>query len=149
MAVERRRLVDFFKLYCFTTGLGALVFVAYLLIRMLILWQVSMFSQSRSTLHFSFLVGTDVGVIVVILVALYTIPHMIVTWTTTLVVKFLLQPNYFYAEDAIKLARQLWHRTLRRALRSGEFVAIVAAICTLGFVTWLHPQGNVFNILTS
>ncbi|KAH7423033.1 hypothetical protein KP509_12G036500 [Ceratopteris richardii] len=139
---KRLTILEFFKLYFLITGVGAVIMVIYLLVRMVITWQVLMFMQCQTTLQFSLLVGTDVGLLVVIAYILYSIPHIIIAWTTSVILKCFVGERIVcwveIAEDAKNLAVGFWQHSLKQAFNSGEMAAVVVALITLVYITIKH-----------
>lgn len=140
-AAVRVGLFKFLRVYCFTTGVGIVFFSAYLVIRMVIIWKIAMYSQPLSVWHLSVLVGTDVGVVVVLLSLIFLVPRMIMTWITAMVLEIIFDRKLHRGQQAVKngkvLAREISRITLVNALKGGETAAIVAAVATLVGLTLL------------
>lgn len=137
-------ILQMLRIYCFTTGMGALCFILYLAIRMIVMWKVAMYAEARSTLYFSLLVGTDVGVVAVILTLAYLTPRMVITWITTLVLEIILGRRLHHRIEAVKfgerIAREMSKMTFKIALKGGEIAAMVAGMATLVGFTLLRAR---------
>eukprot|EP00250_Pteridium_aquilinum_P031793 c44277_g1_i1 orf=124-630(+) len=140
--------LHFVRIYCLMTGVGTICFIIYLLLRMVVMWQISMLMQCRSALHLSLLVGTNVGVLAVMVGALFLAPRFIITWITTLVLEVLLNLKIFHGMQAVENGKILAHKISRialvEALHNGEVAAIVSAITTLVALAFLRPNWIFF-----
>lgn len=143
-AALRLTIAKLLWIYSFTAGLAALFCCIYLGIKMIIMWKVAMYTQALSPLDLSLLVGTDIGVLAVIVCLVFLVPRMIMTWITALVFEFIfdrkLQGSRAAVEDGKKLAREISIITIRNALKGGEVAAIVAAVATLVGLTLVRSH---------
>ncbi|KAH7435649.1 hypothetical protein KP509_06G073700 [Ceratopteris richardii] len=131
-------------MYSFAAGVLALVSCIYLGASMVIMWKVAMYSNALSPIDLSLLVGTDMGVLAVIVCLVFLVPRMIMTWITALVFEFIferkLQRSKAVVENGKRLAREISIATIRNALKGGEVAAIVGALATLVGLTLLRSH---------
>eukprot|EP00250_Pteridium_aquilinum_P022480 c25389_g1_i1 orf=919-1449(-) len=131
-------------IYSFTAGIVALFFCIYLGIRMIIMWKVAMYTRALSPFELSLLIGTDMGLLTVVVCLVFLVPRMIMTWITALVFEFIfdrkLQHRRAVVENGKKLAREISIITIRNALKGGEVAAMVAAVATLAGLTLIRSR---------
>lgn len=131
-------------IYSFTAGVAALFCCIYLGIKMIIMWKMAMYTRALSPFDLSLLVGSDIGVLAVIVCLVFLVPRMIMTWITALVFEFIFDRKLHRSRAAVengkKLAREISIITIRNALKGGEVAAIVAAVATLVGLTLLRSH---------
>ncbi|MCO5599994.1 hypothetical protein L7F22_054102 [Adiantum nelumboides] len=131
-------------IYSLTAGVLALFCCIYLGVKMVVVWKVAMYSQALSPFDLSLLVGTDVGVLAVVVCLVFLVPRMIMTWITALVFEFVferkLQRGNAVVENGKKLAREISIITIRNALKGGEIAAMVGAVATLVALTLVRSH---------
>ena len=122
--------IEVVRIYCVTMGMGAMAIFFWVVAKLVVVWQIEMYRQSQSMLHTAILVGTDVGVIVALVALLIWMPHVILTWTTTLL--FYSIRSRTTSKNGATMARQISKLALLHSLKMAEIAAIIAAIATLG-----------------
>lgn len=109
----------------------------YLAVRSFGSWDVSVRNSSAtrwSIAGATFLLGLEVGVLVITGLLAFLIPRMVMTWTTTIVFEYIfgkgLEEQQVLIRDGRKIARELFVWILTSVLR----VAVVGAVVVFGLL---------------
>eukprot|EP00250_Pteridium_aquilinum_P022482 c25389_g1_i4 orf=726-1346(-) len=99
-------------IYSFTAGIVALFFCIYLGIRMIIMWKVAMYTRALSPFELSLLIGTDMGLLTVVVCLVFLVPRMIMTWITALVFEFIFDRKLQHRRAVVENGKKLGTRDL-------------------------------------
>ena len=129
-------------IYTFTLGFGTLFMTLVFAIRTILLWKLTIYTQSLSPLDLSLVVGSDIGAVSAVVFLILLIPRMIITWTTALIFRFIfdrkLHRDQTLVENGKKMAREISIITISNALQGGEIAGLIASVATLIGVTLLR-----------